>query len=66
MASKTTTHAGGRTSLLSMLFVLFLALKLTHLIDWSWWYVTAPLWIPWAIALFFIGLLAFLKGLLGK
>lgn len=29
-----------------LLFLLFLGLKLTGYIDWSWWWVTAPLWIP--------------------
>jgi hypothetical protein len=23
-----------------------MVLKLTNYIDWSWWWVTAPLWIP--------------------
>ena len=26
------------------LFLLFLGLKLGGVIDWSWWWVTAPLW----------------------
>ena len=26
------------------LFIIFLILKLTKVIDWSWWWVTAPLW----------------------
>ena len=26
------------------LFVIFLILKLTKVIDWSWWWITAPLW----------------------
>lgn len=30
----------------SLLFLLFLTLKLTSVIAWSWWWVTAPLWIP--------------------
>lgn len=30
----------------SLLFLLFLGLKLTGYIAWSWWWVTAPLWIP--------------------
>lgn len=34
----------------TILFVIFLVLKLTHLIDWSWWWVTAPLWIPVCLA----------------
>jgi len=29
----------------SVLFVVFLVLKLTDHIDWSWWWVTSPLWI---------------------
>lgn len=32
--------------LLIVLLVVFLVLKLTHLIYWSWWWVLSPLWIP--------------------
>ena len=28
-----------------ILFIVFLVLKLTNVINWSWWWVTAPLWI---------------------
>lgn len=35
-----------------ILFVVFLILKLTGYINWSWWWVTAPLWIP--IAMFIV------------
>lgn len=35
------------------LFLVFLVLKLTGSIAWSWWWVTAPLWIPWV--LFIVG-----------
>lgn len=31
---------------LSLLTLLFIGLKLTHYIDWSWWWVLSPLWIP--------------------
>jgi phosphoglycerol transferase MdoB-like AlkP superfamily enzyme len=37
-------------STLSLLFITFLVLKLTHVITWSWWWVTAPLWGGFAIA----------------
>lgn len=37
-----------------ILFVVFLILKLTGHIDWSWWWVTSPLWIPVAIVLGFM------------
>ena len=33
----------------TILFLIFIVLKLTNYIDWSWWWITAPLWIPIAI-----------------
>lgn len=32
-----------------VLFLIFMVLKLTDNIDWSWWWVTAPLWIIFQI-----------------
>ena len=46
-----------------ILFVVFLILKLTGYIDWSWWWVTAPLWIPFAIAAIFLVFTAVVLGL---
>lgn len=40
---KTTTVVSGM-GFLDALFLVFLVLKLTKVIDWSWWWVTAPLW----------------------
>ena len=37
------TIGGGFSGLL---FIAFLILKLCNVISWSWWWVTAPLWIP--------------------
>lgn len=37
-----------------LLGVLFVALKLTGQIDWSWFWVLSPFWIPFAI---FMGIL---------
>ena len=34
--------------------VLFVGLKLTGHIDWSWWWVTAPFWIPPALILILV------------
>lgn len=34
-----------------LLFLVFLVLKLTNVITWSWWWVTAPLWAPSAMVL---------------
>jgi len=35
--------------LLSGVFLIFLTLKLCGVIDWSWWWVFAPLWMPVAL-----------------
>lgn len=34
-----------------LLTIVFIALKLTGYINWSWIWVLAPLWIPFAIAI---------------
>ena len=39
-----TSNNQGGIGFLGILFIVFLILKLTNVIDWSWWWVTAPLW----------------------
>ena len=41
--------AGGGITLSGLVFIVFLVLKLCNVINWSWWWVTAPLWIPVAM-----------------
>lgn len=45
MANKNTTTQVNSWFPLA-LFLVFLTLKLTGVIGWSWWWVTAPLWGP--------------------
>ena len=52
--SDSSAKSGG-TSFAGLLFIVFLVLKLTGVINWSWWWVTAPLWGGFAI---FFGILA--------
>ena len=33
----------------TVLFLIFLVLKLTGHITWSWWWITAPIWIPFIL-----------------
>ena len=40
------SNSSGGMGLGTVLFLIFMVLKLTGSIDWSWWWVTAPLWIP--------------------
>ena len=35
-----------------LLTVAFIVLKLTHYIDWSWWWVLSPLWIGGILGIF--------------
>jgi hypothetical protein len=41
----------------TVLFLIFLILKLTDTIDWSWWWVTSPLWIPILLGIVIIGII---------
>jgi hypothetical protein len=41
----------GGLGLPGFVFIVFLVMKLTHYIDWSWWWVTAPLWIPFIVVI---------------
>lgn len=45
--SKTTTAAGLTGT--ELLLVAFIVLKLCGVINWSWWWVFSPVWIPLAI-----------------
>ena len=48
--SKERTSASG-IGFAGMLGILFIGLKLTNYIDWSWWWVLSPLWIGLAFIL---------------
>lgn len=41
----------------SILFFIFLVLKLTGVISWSWWWVTAPLWIGFAVTILILAIM---------
>lgn len=43
-----------------LLGVVFVTLKLTHVINWSWWWVTSPFWVGPAI--FLLALIAVIIG----
>jgi hypothetical protein len=60
MSNKSSSASGG-VGIFSLLAVLFIGLKLGGVIDWSWWWVTFPLWGPLTIGI--VGGLVFLLGL---
>jgi len=48
---------------LTMALVIFVVLKIVGHIAWSWWWVTAPFWIPCAAALVALGVSLALRRL---
>lgn len=48
---KSSAASGGGIGFFGTLTILFIGLKLAHVINWSWWWVFAPLWMPLAILL---------------
>jgi hypothetical protein len=50
MSNKSSVSSG--SGFVVLLFLVLLVLKLTGVVDWSWWLVTAPLWGTVAISLF--------------
>jgi ABC-type siderophore export system fused ATPase/permease subunit len=48
------------SSLTGILLVVFIVLKLTNLINWSWLWVLSPLWIPVSIVVILVSLTALL------
>ena len=53
----------GGVSFLGLLTLLFIGLKLTGYITWSWIWVLAPLWIPIIIALLVLSAVILLVAL---
>lgn len=49
MAEKTEYRGG--IGFCGVLAIVFIVLKLTGVIAWSWWWVLSPIWIPWVIFL---------------
>lgn len=50
MSNKQSTASGG-IGFAGLLTLIFITLKLTNFIDWSWWWVLSPIWISAAIYL---------------
>lgn len=59
MSNTTTSSSTGGIGFLGLLTILFIALKLTGYITWSWLWVLAPLWIGLAFTIVIIIILAF-------
>ena len=45
MSSSSSSSSTGGIGFVGLLTIVFITLKLTDYIDWSWWWVLSPLWI---------------------
>ena len=53
-------------SISGLWFITFLVLKLVGVIDWSWWWVTAPLWVPMILVIIIILVFLVIAAVDGK
>lgn len=49
-------HGNAGIGFSGLLLLLFIALKLTNVIEWSWLWVLSPVWIPFVLILVGTGL----------
>ena len=54
MSENVKVNNSGGIGFAGLLTIVFITLKLTGYIDWSWWWVLAPMWIPIVLVLLFI------------
>lgn len=50
--------SSGGIGFAGLLTILFIALKLTGYINWSWWWVLSPIWLSIALFLLIVAIVA--------
>lgn len=62
MSSTTSSSSSGGIGFVGLLTIVFITLKLTGVITWSWWWVLSPLWITslLVVAILVVGFLIYL------
>lgn len=58
--SKSSSNSGG-IGFTGLLTIVFITLKLTGFIDWSWWWVLSPVWIVASVVIMVIVLFFAIK-----
>lgn len=53
---------GIKNNITTPLLLIFVVLKLTNNIDWSWWWVLSPIWVPLALATVIAGMIVILNA----
>lgn len=53
----------GGLGFIEVLTLIFIVLKLTHVINWSWWWVLSPIWISLLFVLVVVIIVLIILGL---
>jgi hypothetical protein len=61
--SNSNSSSSGGVGFFGLMFLIFMTLKLTNYIDWSWWWVTIPLWGGFALIFIILVIVAIIKSL---
>lgn len=51
----------GESTFLGTLTIVFIILKLTNVIDWSWVWILSPIWIPMCLVVLTLGIVVLYK-----
>ena len=63
MSTSASSSTSGGIGVCGLLGVAFVILKLCHVINWSWWWVTAPFWGPVVVALTILLVVGIIVGI---
>lgn len=66
MANQVNNNNGGGIGFFGLLAIVFIALKLTGYIAWSWWWVLSPLWLPLTVVLGIFAFVFIIAAIFGK
>lgn len=66
MANNNSSTRSGGIGFFGLLAIVFITLKLTGYITWSWWWVLAPLWGPAAVFLVIFLIIVLIAAIIGK
>ena len=50
MSKNQDNNSNGGVGFLGLLTLVFITLKLLNVIQWSWWWVLSPIWLPILLA----------------
>lgn len=62
MSNSNSSSSSGGIGFVGLLTIVFITLKLTNYIDWSWWWVLSPIWISATIVAIILLGVVFLFG----